>query len=48
MSHEFCNTGGSTNNAQDSNLLTFCKYLLLVCRRDAQPLFKTLVTKYAR
>ncbi len=30
-----------------SELVTFCKYLLLTCRRDAQPLFKTLVNKYS-
>lgn len=31
----------------ESDLVCFCKYLLLLCRRDAQPLFKTLVNKYA-
>jgi len=31
----------------ESDLTTFLKYLLLTCRRDAQPLFKTLVTKYS-
>lgn len=39
--------GQKGRNVTDSNLITFCKYLLQVCRRDAQPLFKTLVTKYA-
>lgn len=37
----------SRGQAVDSELTTFCKYLLLTCRRDAQPLFKTLVNKYA-
>ena len=30
-----------------SELLTFLDYLLQTCRRDAQPLFKTLVNKYS-
>ena len=30
-----------------SELLEFLEYLLETCRRDAQPLFKSLVTKYA-
>jgi hypothetical protein len=30
-----------------SELLTFLDYLLQTCRRDAQPLFKALVTKYS-
>lgn len=33
--------------SMESDLISFCKYLLLTCRRDAQPLFKTLVNKYA-
>ena len=36
--------GGKPPKAE---LLTFLDYLLQTCRRDAQPLFKTLVTKYA-
>jgi hypothetical protein len=31
----------------DSELLTFLKQLLLTCRRDAQPLFRTLVNNYS-
>jgi len=31
----------------DSELVTFCDYLIQTCRRDAAPLFKTLVNKYA-
>jgi hypothetical protein len=34
-----------TSNA--NSLYTFCDYLLQVCRRDAAPLFKTLVNTYA-
>ena len=30
-----------------SDLVTFCDYLLQTCRRDATPLFKTLVNTYA-
>lgn len=32
---------------QTSPLIQFCDYLLQVCRRDATPLFKTLVNAYA-
>jgi len=31
----------------DSELVTFCDYLIQTSRRDAAPLFKTLVNKYA-
>jgi hypothetical protein len=31
----------------DSDLLQFNKYLLQTCRRDAQPLFKTLIEVYS-
>jgi len=37
----------SRGQTVDSELTTFCKYLLQTCRRDAQPLFKTLVNKYS-
>ena len=50
--------GGSSTNASgnsddfqfaiESPLETFCRYLLLTCQRDAQPLFKTLVNTYAK
>jgi hypothetical protein len=33
--------------AADSDLFTFCDYLLQLSRRDAAPLFKTVVNKYA-
>lgn len=33
--------------ALTGDLVVFCDYLLQVCRRDAQPLFKTLVNHYA-
>lgn len=38
----------SRGQTVESELTTFCKYLLLTCRRDAQPLFKSLVNKYSR
>ena len=34
-------------NSKDSELVTFVKYLLLVCTRDAAPLFKLLVHTYS-
>lgn len=33
--------------ATPSELITFCDYLLQTCRRDAQPLFKSIVNAYA-
>lgn len=33
--------------ATESQLITFCDYLLQVSRRDAQPLFKQIVNEYA-
>lgn len=37
----------SKNLPMDSHLVVFCDYLLQTCRRDAVPLFKTLVNTYA-
>jgi hypothetical protein len=31
----------------ETELESFCRYLLITCQRDAQPLFKILVNKYA-
>eukprot|EP01039_Chlorochromonas_danica_P007950 gene7950-8770_t len=37
----------AANSPVNSPLLTFCDYLLQTCRRDAAPLFKSLVNTYA-
>lgn len=36
-----------SNANKDNGLLNFCDYLLQVSRRDAAPLFKSLVNAYA-
>lgn len=43
----FKKTQTAKNSDSKSELLTFLDYLLQTCRRDAQPLFKTLVNKYS-
>jgi hypothetical protein len=43
----FKRTQKAKNCDPKSELLTFLDYLLQTCRRDAQPLFKTLVNKYS-
>lgn len=43
----FKKTQTAKNSDSKSDLLTFLDYLLQTCRRDAQPLFKSLVNKYS-
>lgn len=47
LMNSFRKTQKAKNSDPKSELLTFLDYLLLTCRRDAQPLFKTLVNKYS-